>query len=146
MRTVWKEARNVGVGIVAVFTVSAGATGSLVESPAQVEAIIKQEAIKHGLDHTLLLAIARTESGLNPRAKGKLNEIGLFQLRPEMHACASFDARKNTRCAIKYLLQLRRHRSDYGDAWWVAYNYGPNRKLKYPRLFPYYKRVMAARD
>jgi soluble lytic murein transglycosylase-like protein len=108
-----------------------------------VEREIVQSARKNGIDPTLALAIAEVESAMNPDAVGSLGEIGLFQLRPEFHPVVKGATRYNIDVATKYLAQLQRRCGHYGDAFFVCFNYGSARRLKYPRLFPYYLKVKA---
>lgn len=115
----------------------------------QVKQIIIEEADKHGLDSTLLLSLARVESSFNPRARGAIGEVGLFQLRPEFHgAGASFCPEENTRAAAAYLAKLKKLPAckQYGRYWYVCYNRGPNRRpLTNPAKFDYAVKVEAAR-
>lgn len=114
---------------------------------ATIEALITKEAKANGLDPALLIAIAEVESKLDPKAKGALGEVGLFQLRPEFHkGVREGDVANNVRIAARYLALLSRTcRSTYGSAWFVCHNTGPNRarKLKEPKQFKYYKLVTA---
>lgn len=52
----------------------------------QLIALITAISIQHGVDPNLAVAIAKTESRLNPAAVGTIGEIGIFQLRPEYYA------------------------------------------------------------
>lgn len=114
-----------------------------------VAAALLTASLETGVDHDLLQAIAVVESGRNPRAVGALGEVGLFQLRPEYFgAAASPDPAVNATAAAKYLARIRtRCERVYGRAWFVCFNTGPNRsvKLKEPKQFAYYKKVMAAK-
>lgn len=112
-------------------------------SRPQIEREIVAAALKHGVNPDLALAIAEVESGLNPRAIGGLGEIGIFQLRPEYHDVRHGNARHNIDVAIRYLAKLKRLCGSYGDAYFVCFNYGPARKLKAPKQFPYYGKVKA---
>lgn len=47
-----------------------------------VVATIAERAGAHGVDADRLVALARCESGLDPRAVGSLGEVGLYQLAP----------------------------------------------------------------
>lgn len=92
------------------------------------------------LDCKTVLAVMKVESNLDPKAVGKSHgEIGLGQLRPEFHKCASFDPAINTRCSISYMKQLKQR---FGSSWPTFYNLGPNTKIKHPKLWPYYKKVL----
>lgn len=112
-----------------------------VAQEAELEQIIRETASIHGLNPDLAVAIATVESRLNPKAVGSLGEIGLFQLRPEFHKVTKGNVRANVTIAVRYLVQLKRRCAAYEDAFFVCFNYGHVRKLRYPRLFPYYKKV-----
>lgn len=108
--------------------------------------LIEKTAIKHGVCPKLAVAIAKTESGLNPYVIGDLGEIGLFQLRPEFHDVKLGNIRYNIEIAIRYLKYIEsRCQSKYGEAWFICYNTGPNRSnlVQYPLEFPYYKKVIS---
>jgi soluble lytic murein transglycosylase-like protein len=120
-------------------------------SKSEIEEMIIQEAEYQGFDSNLALAIAKVESNLNPKAVGRMGEIGLFQLRPEYHDVRIGQVRHNVRVAISYLVKLQNQCRSYGRAFYICYNLGPNYRrkdglpLKYPRSFAYYKRVEHAR-
>jgi soluble lytic murein transglycosylase-like protein len=88
------------------------------------------------------LAIATVESRLNPNAIGAIGEIGLFQLRPEFHSVKRGEIDHNINVATRYLAKLQKQCAHYGDAFFVCFNYGPGRRLKRPKQFPYYIKVM----
>lgn len=114
-------------------------------SAESIDSQIKTIAIEHGVNPDLAVAIAEVESELNERAVGALGEIGLFQLRPEYHRVVKGNTRQNIEAAMAYLADLQRTCSSYGDAYFVCFNYGTARRLRYPKLYPYYLKVMAAR-
>lgn len=116
------------------------------QSREEVELTIREMAHQNHIDEELALAIAEVESGMNPNAVGSLGELGVFQLRPEFHDVKPGAVLKNTATAMKYMARIQKACSHYGDAWFVCWNLGPNyKRLKYPRLFPYYDKVMDAR-
>ena len=109
--------------------------------------IIERKAVKYGIDPKLAVAIAMTESNLNPNAVGSLGEIGLFQLRPEFHDVKQGDIKHNVELAMRYLSYVKnRCLRRYDVAWFVCFNTGPNRKklIERPQEFSYYKKVMIA--
>jgi soluble lytic murein transglycosylase-like protein len=114
------------------------------ESTEQIQHAIVQASVRHGVDPALALAIAEVESKFNVNAVGSLGEIGVFQLRPEFHHVRRGATTQNIEIGVKYLAQLKRRCGSYGDAFFVCFNYGTARKLKYPHLFPYYVRVKEA--
>lgn len=112
---------------------------------AEIKRTIVQVAKQEGIEPELALAIAQVESQFNAEMVGGLGEIGVFQLRPEFHR-VSRDSRTNIVTGIRYLRTLKRQCKSYGDAYFVCFNYGQAKRLKYPRLFPYYKKVMLAKQ
>lgn len=109
--------------------------------------IVNAIALKHGIDPKLAYAIMEVESGCNPNKVGALGEVGIFQLRPNMHPGADGTRDEHIDSAIRYLAYVRRYcRAAYGDAWFVCFNTGPFRKtrLKEPTQQTYYKKVVEA--
>ena len=106
---------------------------------------IQSSAERHGIDPKLAVAIAQTESNLDPCKIGDLGEYGLFQLRPEFHKTKLCDVDNHIETAVKYLVYVRKRcLKRYGDAWFICFNTGPNRKhvIKEPKQFRYYIKVM----
>lgn len=125
-----------------LYILSSILTEANAQTRIEIERHIRAKAHAHGVQPELALAIVQVESSFNPNAVGGLGEIGLFQLRPEFHDVREGDVNHNITVAIKYLAELKQKCSHYGDAYFVCFNYGPNRaKLKHPRLFPYYQKV-----
>ncbi len=119
------------------------ATNSIARA-TDLESVIRKTAVEECVDPDLAVAIAKVESGMNTKKIGGLGEIGVYQLRPEFHK-VSKDVRENIRTAVRYMKELRETQtSKYGDAWFIAYNVGPNypKEIKHPRKFKYYVRVM----
>lgn len=99
----------------------------------------------YGLDPNLVAAIVQVESSGRPYVTGPAGEIGLMQLRPEFHKCATYDILENVRCGVQYLAYVKRKKQKvWGNAWFVGYNYGPYSKIKGPAKTLYYKKVMEA--
>lgn len=114
-----------------------------------VEREIKRVAKQNQFDPDLAVAIAKVESGLNQKAVGSKGEIGLYQLRPEFHASNIRETKTNIKTAILYLKRIKaKCEPKFGDAWFICYNLGPNyaKPIRHPKLFPYYKRVLAQMD
>lgn len=118
-----------------------------VVSVHQIKHEIQKTAIEHDINPVLALAIAKVESGFNRHKIGDVGEVGVFQLRPEFHKVKIGDTRHNIKVAIKYMVYVKKRcYNRYGEAWFICYNTGPNRKhiIKKPREFKYYKKVVEA--
>jgi hypothetical protein len=123
------------------------ATRAHAETKEEVTATIRETAITYGVDPSLALAIAEVESGLNPKAVGALGELGVFQLRPEYHGKNLQELKRNSEVAMRYLVEIKAACADYGEAYFICWNLGPNyRRLKHPTRFEYFKRVMSAKS
>lgn len=97
----------------------------------------------YGVDKGLIMAMIEVESQYKQYAVGSSHgEIGLMQLRREFHPCASFDVFENIMCGTKYLARIKEIRRDWGDAYFVAYNFGPYAPVKEPKKTAYYRKVM----
>jgi soluble lytic murein transglycosylase-like protein len=114
----------------------------------EIVRVIRIKAIENNIDPNLAVAIATVESNLNPGARGSLGEIGLFQLRPEFHDVTPGKFEANVSVAMKYLAEIQKKWEPiYGDAWFIKFNLGPNyKRINYPKLFPYYVKVMKAKS
>lgn len=90
------------------------------------------------IDPYLILAIAQIESSYNPKAVGKIGEIGLYQLRPEFHPIRKTDSiERQTKIAIKYLKKLQ---ASCFDKVLQCWNMGPTRAKKYKYASTNYER------
>lgn len=96
-----------------------------------------------GIDCNTVLSIAKIESALNPKAVGESHgEIGLMQIRPEHHKCATFNPEGNIRCGISYLKRIKKkHFAKHGTCFITFYNYGINSKIKNPCERSYFLKV-----
>jgi hypothetical protein len=87
--------------------------------------------------------VARVESNLNPNAKGKAGEIGVFQILPyDDDGEELWDTAMNIREGVKRLAVYKTSCADLGKYWFLCYNQGPTKRPKYPHLLPYVKKVM----
>lgn len=111
---------------------------------ASIKAAVVSVALSYDLNPQLVTAIVQAESAFNPKAVGSSHgEIGLMQLRPEYHACASFDVHENIECGVSYLAEIKDLRQkDWGEAWFIGYNHGPFAQVKWPKATKYFKRIM----
>jgi membrane-bound lytic murein transglycosylase MltF len=111
------------------------------QAKTNYEGLIRQEARRQGLNEELALAVAMVESSMNPTAKGPYGEIGLFQLRPEYAEVAIYNPKDNIREGIRQLIYWSKQCPV--KEFVICYNSG-KRHPKFPKLHPYYKRVMKA--
>jgi soluble lytic murein transglycosylase-like protein len=102
-----------------------------------------------GIDPTITNAIIKVESTGNPLAVGKLDDSGLMQIRhkfvPESQL-QLFNPCTNIYRGVQLLKQAKEkctHKLE--KTWVICYNLGiaGGRKIRHPKLFPYYKKVMA---
>lgn len=112
------------------------------------KAIIRAEARRQGFDENLAVAVATVESGLNPSAVGTGGDIGLFQLyRPNASEVARqelFNPYRNAREGIRELIYWQKEcPQKEARTFVICYNQGA-RHPRYPKLHPYYKKVIAA--
>lgn len=140
--------KSIAIGIIlglviALFVRSAHA--ETITNQEQIKRSIASAALAVNIDPSTAIAIAFVESSFNPKAKGKLGEIGLFQMRPEM-----FSIKKNTavtkqiNLAVQHFVLLKKR---CGSAWPTCHNYGVTgaKRLKDPRKTAYFLKVQAAK-
>lgn len=116
---------------------------------ALVLTLLLQLAPAYGIDPHLAAAVAKTESRFNPKAVGRIGEVGLFQVRPEFSRFPKhklFDINTNIIAGLEILRDAKtRCKHKLNKTWLVCFNagVGGGRKIKRPELFPYYKKVYA---
>lgn len=122
------------------------------EKQRQLAELVRRLAPEYGIEPKLALAVARTESNLNPNAVSVKNAQGLMQLIPEtsvrFNVKKPFDPEQNVRGGLAYLRWLLAYFR--GDVALVAaaYNAGEgvvNRYLgipPYPETRGYVRRIL----
>lgn len=93
------------------------------------------EANRYDLDPMFLMAVIKTESHFNPKARGTLGDSGLMQLLPKTARAVArelnlpekvnlYDPVTNIRIGAAYFAQLRKHYNHVGNHYISAYNMG----------------------
>lgn len=108
-------------------------------------------SMQFGIDPQTALAVAKVESNFKPAAIGSVGEVGLFQVRPQ-YSKYSKEQLKNPHLNIREGLRMLKFAKQnclhkQNKTWLVCYNMGVNaaKRVKHPHLFPYYKKVLAAK-
>ena len=109
--------------------------------PAQTaEEMLRAAAQKHGLPVDFVLAVARQESGLNPRALSPKGAIGLMQLMPgtaRMLGVNPHDPQANADAGVRHLCELLEKYNYDARLALAAYNAGPGAVSKHRGVPPY---------
>jgi len=115
-----------------------------------IVALIVAIAPTFNIDPNVAIAVAIVESQLNPNAIGGAGEIGLFQIMPDIIKAKGFTREQmllpavNIYVGLQMLQDAKKHciHKDDND-FLVCYNFGAKnaRKVKYPSLWPYVKKV-----
>jgi hypothetical protein len=121
-------------------TPAAGATASL-GMPSPYDSMITQAANEAGVPPALVKAVAKAESGFDPKATSGVGAQGLMQLMPGtargLGVTDPYDPMQSLRGGAKYLRQmLDRFGGDYEKAI-AAYNAGPGAVAKWGGVPPY---------
>jgi hypothetical protein len=111
------------------------------EKQRQLAELVRRLAPEYGIEPRLALAIARTESNLNPNAVSPKNAQGLMQLIPEtavrFNVKKPFDPEQNVRGGLSYLRWLLAYfRGDVALAA-AGYNAGEGAVNRYLGIPPY---------
>lgn len=108
----------------------------------EYDAMIKAAADKHNLNHNLVRAVIKTESGFNHKAVSRKGAVGLMQLMPGtasvLNVADSFDPWSNIDGGCKYLRYLLNTFSGDLPLALAAYNAGEGAVAKYNNNIPPY--------
>lgn len=103
-----------------------------------------------GVDPDVAVSVATIESHMKPSATSEKGAIGIFQLMPRFYPKYTIkqlrDPKVNIRLGVKLLAEYEKICPHYEDKTWVVcYFMGPTgaERIKHPKKFFYYKRVMA---
>jgi soluble lytic murein transglycosylase-like protein len=103
--------------------------------PADLAAVIHDEAVRAGLDPELAFRLVKVESNFNPRARSAAQAFGLAQVQvataryydPRITEEDLYDPRKNLRIGFRYLRHLHDRYANNMRLALLAYNVGPSR-------------------
>lgn len=113
-----------------------------------IASLILAAAVHFDINPNLALAISKQESSLNPKAVGSVGEVGLFQVRPKYSKFSRkelFNVQINITEGLRMLKFAKDHCKHQLDfTWIICYNLGVTggSKVRYPKKFEYYKKVM----
>jgi len=109
--------------------------------PAQIDALVQQNAATWQVDPALIKAVIANESGFNANATSPVGARGLMQLMPETAASLgvrdSYDPAQNVAGGARYLRGLLDRFGGDKRLAIAAYNAGPGAVEKYGDVPPY---------
>jgi soluble lytic murein transglycosylase-like protein len=109
--------------------------------PAQIDALVEQNAAAWQVDPALIKAVIANESGFNANATSKAGAQGLMQLMPETAASLgvrdAYDPAQNVAGGARYLRGLLDRFGGDKRLAIAAYNAGPGAVEKYGDVPPY---------
>lgn len=107
----------------------------------EVANLVRQSAAKYGIDSKLALAVAQTESNLNPSAVSPAGAVGVMQLMPEtasgLGVTNIYNPEENIDGGVRYLKQMLTEFGGDVTKAVAAYNAGPGAVKKYQGIPPY---------
>lgn len=102
---------------------------------------IRQLSRKYGVNEKLIIAVARAESGFNPRAVSKKGAVGIMQLMAptakQYGVTNRYDANQNMEAGVKHLKYLFNKYNGNLPLTLAAYNAGEKAVKKYRGIPPY---------
>jgi soluble lytic murein transglycosylase-like protein len=115
--------------------------GAAPVAPAQIDALVQQNASTWQVDPALIKAVIANESGFNPNATSKVGAQGLMQLMPETAASLGvrnpYDPVQSVAGGTRYLRGLLDRFGGDPRLAVAAYNAGPEAVEKYGGVPPY---------
>ncbi len=109
--------------------------------PRTIEQIVTDAARKYALPRSLIRAVARAESALNPAAVSPKGAQGVMQLMPgtakELGVQNAFDAGENIDAGVRLLRQLLEKYDGRVAEALAAYNAGPGALARHKGVPPY---------
>jgi soluble lytic murein transglycosylase-like protein len=110
-------------------------------APAEIDALVEQNASMWQVDPALIKAVIANESGFNANATSKVGAQGLMQLMPETAASLgvrdAYDPAQNVAGGARYLRGLLDRFGGDKRLAIAAYNAGPGAVEKYRDVPPY---------
>ena len=110
---------------------------------ARLDALIRQNGTRYGVDPYLVFLVMEHESHFNSRAVSPVGARGLMQLMPGTAARFgvrnSFDPAQNVMGGTRYLKELLARFNDRVDLVLAGYNAGEGAVMKYGRRVPPYR-------
>jgi len=118
-----------------------GANAPAPVAPAQIDALVQQNASNWQVDPALLKAVIANESGFNANATSKVGAQGLMQLMPataqSLGVQNAYDPAQNVAGGARYLKGLLDRFGGDARKAVAAYNAGPGAVEKYGDVPPY---------
>lgn len=113
-----------------------------------IVAYIISQAQLQGVEPDIAIAVAKTESVLNPKKVGRAGEIGIYQLHPKFWPTSKTDWKRQVRDGVKVLAHFKgRCKPFLGNFWFICFNVGEAKaRLMTPVMIgkgPYSRRVMS---
>jgi len=109
--------------------------------PAQIDALVQQNAATWQVDPALVKAVIANESGFNANATSKVGAQGLMQLMPDTATSLgvrdAYDPAQNVAGGTRYLKGLLDRFNGDEKLAVAAYNAGPNAVEKYGGVPPF---------
>ena len=113
-----------------------------------IASLILAASVHFNISPGLALAIAKQESSLRTDVIGSVGEVGIFQIRPKYSKYTADELKNpiiNIVEGLRFLKNARKRCKHQKDMTWiVCYNLGVvgGSKIKYPKKFDYYVKVM----